>query len=90
VADNRVLMNFEINESERALLKKHAKAEGKSVAKYLRGCYLADMMMAGDVQAAKIFLHDLGRLAREKWEGFCPPEKVARLLFDDGRVKKSA
>jgi len=80
-------MNFELDAEEKKLLVKHAKAEGTTIAKYLRGCYLADMMMAGDVKAAQIFLRDLGRLAREKWEGFCPPEKVARVLFAESRLQ---
>ncbi len=78
------MLFMRISDEERRLLEKHAKAEHKTVSAYLRGCYLADMIMGGDLEAVKIVGGELGRRAREKFfKNMVPPQRV--LSFMDGK-----
>lgn len=79
------VITFRLSDEERRLIQKHADREKKSVTGYLRGCYLADMVMAGDVGAAKIVCRELGIRARAKFfKNMSPPDAVGSYLETQG------
>ena len=80
-----ITVALRVSDEERRLIEKHAKAEKKTISRYLRGCYLADMIMGGDLQAAKIVWNELGHLARDKFfEKMVPPDNVVSYLEGKG------
>jgi hypothetical protein len=62
----RVLINFEVTPAEKRMIERHAKKSGQTVRGYLRGCYLMDMMIAGDREAVKIMGAEVRAALREK------------------------
>lgn len=80
-----IFVTIRISPAEKKLIEKHARAEKKSITRYLRGCYLADMVMGGDVAAAKIVGRELGRVARQKFFAYLvPPENVLKYMEGKG------
>jgi len=64
----RVLINFEVTPEEKRMIERHAKKSHQTVRGYLRGCYLLDMVVAGDAQAVKILGAEVKAALREKLE----------------------
>ena len=62
----RVLINFEVMPAEKRMIERHAKKSGQTVRGYLRGCYLMDMIIAGDGEAVKILGTEVKAALQEK------------------------
>jgi hypothetical protein len=59
------MMQFRVNEEEKALIEKCAKREGMTVSEYIRASMLMSMVMDGEVQALKIIGRTLGMKAMD-------------------------
>lgn len=80
-----IFVTIRITPEEKKLIAKHARAEGKSITGYLRSCYLADMVMGGDLVALKIVGRELGKVAREKFfANMVPPTNVLEAMEEKG------
>jgi hypothetical protein len=80
-----IFVTIRITPEEKKLIAKHARAEGKSITGYLRACYLADMVMGGDLAAVKIVGRELGKVARQKFfENMVPPDNVLKWMAGKG------
>jgi hypothetical protein len=62
----RVLINFEVTPAEKRMIERHAKKSGQTVRGYLRGCYLMDMVIAGDGEAVRVLGAEVKAALREK------------------------
>lgn len=59
------MMQFRVNDEEKALIEKCAKKEGMTVSEYIRASMLMSMVMDGEVQALKIIGRTLGMKAMD-------------------------
>jgi len=55
------LLQFRVNDEEKALIEKCAKKEGMTVSEYVRASMLMSMVMDGELQALKIIWPVLSR-----------------------------
>ena len=54
------MMQFRVNDEEKALIEKCAKKAGMTVSEYIRACMLMEMVIDGEMQALKIMVGPLG------------------------------
>jgi hypothetical protein len=59
------MMQFRVNDEEKALIEKCAKKEGMTVSEYIRASMLMSMVMDGEVQALKIIGRTIGMKAMD-------------------------
>jgi uncharacterized protein (DUF1778 family) len=59
------MMQFRVNDEERALIEKSAKKAGMSVSEYIRVCMLMEMVIDGEMQALKIIGRTIGMKAMD-------------------------
>jgi len=59
------MMQFRVNEEEKALIEKCAKKEDMTVSEYIRASMLMSMVMDGEVQALKIIGRTIGMKAMD-------------------------
>lgn len=59
------MMQFRVNDDEKALIEKCAKKEGMTVSEYIRASMLMSMVMDGEVQALKIIGRTIGMKAMD-------------------------
>jgi uncharacterized protein (DUF1778 family) len=59
------MMQFRVNDEEKALIEKCAKKEGMTVSEYIRASMLMSMVMDGEVQALKIIGRAIGMKAMD-------------------------
>jgi hypothetical protein len=59
------MMQFRVNEEEKALIEKCAKKAGMTVSEYIRACMLMEMVVDGEVQALKIIGRTIGMKAMD-------------------------
>lgn len=59
------MMQFRVNEEEKALIEKCAKKSGMTVSEYIRASLLMEMVIDGEVQALKIIGRTIGMKAMD-------------------------
>lgn len=59
------MMQFRVNDEEKALIEKCAKKQGMTVSEYIRACLLMEMVIDGEVQALKIIGRTIGMKAMD-------------------------
>jgi Family of unknown function (DUF6290) len=59
------MMQFRVNDEEKALIEKCAKKECMTVSEYIRASMLMSMVMDGEVQALKIIGRTIGMKAMD-------------------------
>jgi hypothetical protein len=59
------MMQFRVNDEEKALIEKCAKKEGMTVSEYIRASMLISMVMDGELQALKIIGRTIGLKAMD-------------------------
>lgn len=59
------MMQFRVNDEEKALIEKCAKKESMTVSEYIRASMLMSMVMDGEVQALKIIGRTIGMKAMD-------------------------
>jgi hypothetical protein len=59
------MMQFRVNDEEKALIEKCAKKAGMTVSEYIRACMLMEMVVDGEVQALKIIGRTIGMKAMD-------------------------
>ena len=59
------LLQFRVNDEEKALIEKCAKKEGMTVSEYVRASMLMSMVMDGELQALKIIGRTIGLKAMD-------------------------
>lgn len=59
------MMQFRVNDEEKALIEKCAKKEGMTVSEYIRASMLMSMVMDGEMQALKIIGRTIGLKAMD-------------------------
>lgn len=59
------MMQFRVNDEEKALIEKCAKKEGMTVSEYIRASMLMSMVMDGEVHALKIICRTMGMKAMD-------------------------
>lgn len=59
------MMQFRVNEEEKALIEKCAKKAGMTVSEYIRACMLMEMVVDGELQALKIIGRTIGMKAMD-------------------------
>lgn len=59
------MMQFRVNDEEKALIEKCAKKEGMTVSEYIRASMLMSMVMDGEVKALKIIGRTIGMKAMD-------------------------
>ena len=59
------MMQFRVNDEEKALIEKCAKKEDMTVSEYIRASMLMSMVMDGEVQALKIIGRTIGMKAMD-------------------------
>ena len=57
------MMQFRVNEEEKALIEKCAKKAGMTVSEYIRACMLMEMVIDGEVAALRIIGRTIGMKA---------------------------
>ena len=59
------MMQFRVNDEEKALIENCAKKAGMTVSEYIRACMLMEMVVDGEVQALKIIGRAIGMKAMD-------------------------
>lgn len=59
------MMQFRVNDEEKALIEKCAKKSGMTVSEYIRACMLMEMVVDGEFQALKIIGRTIGMKAMD-------------------------
>jgi len=59
------MMQFRVNDEEKALIEKCAKKAGMTVSEYIRACMLMEMVVDGELQALKIIGRTIGMKAMD-------------------------
>ena len=59
------MMQFRVNDEEKALIEKCAKKAGMTVSEYIRASLLMEMVIDGEVQALKIIGRTIGMKAMD-------------------------
>ncbi|HXX75805.1 MAG TPA: DUF6290 family protein [Nitrospiraceae bacterium] len=59
------MLQFRVNDEEKALIEKCAKKEGMTVSEYVRASMLMSMVMDGELQALKIIGRTIGLKAMD-------------------------
>ncbi|MDZ4733655.1 MAG: DUF6290 family protein [Nitrospirota bacterium] len=59
------MMQFRVNDEEKALIEKCAKKAGMTVSEYIRACMLMEMVVDGEIQALKIIGRTIGMKAMD-------------------------
>lgn len=59
------MMQFRVNDEEKALIEKCAKKGGMTVSEYIRACMLMEMVVDGELQALKIIGRTIGMKAMD-------------------------
>ena len=59
------MMQFRVNDQEKALIEKCAKKAGMTVSEYIRACMLMEMVVDGELQALKIIGRTIGMKAMD-------------------------
>jgi uncharacterized protein (DUF1778 family) len=59
------MMQFRVNDEEKALIEKCAKKEGMTVSEYIRASMLMSMVMDGEMQALKVIGRTIGLKAMD-------------------------
>ena len=59
------MMQFRVNDEEKALIEKCAKKGGMTVSEYIRACMLMEMVVDGEMQALKIIGRSIGMKAMD-------------------------
>jgi Family of unknown function (DUF6290) len=57
------MMQFRLNDEEKALIEKCAKKAGMTVSEYIRVCMLMEMVVDGEMQALRIIGRTIGMKA---------------------------
>lgn len=59
------MMQFRVNDEEKALIERCAKKAGMTVSEYIRACKLMEMVIDGELQALKITGRTIGMKAMD-------------------------
>jgi len=59
------MMQFRVNDEEKALIEKCAKKAGMTVSEYIRACMLMEMVIDGELQALRIIGRTIGMKAMD-------------------------
>jgi len=59
------MMQFRVNDEEKALIEKCAKKAGMTVSEYIRACMLMEMVVDGELQALRIVGRTIGMKAMD-------------------------
>ena len=67
------MMQFRVSEEEKALIEKCAKKQNLTVAQYIRGSMVMQMLLEGEAAAVKVVGRALGDKAREVFRKYVEP-----------------
>jgi hypothetical protein len=59
------MMQFRVNDEEKALIEKCAKKAGMTVSEYIRACMLMEMVVDGEIHALRIVGRTIGMKAMD-------------------------